>query len=86
MCDTTGYENISDWGASSWERKLYRSSNLLFPATTISILQCVYSYLQHIQIPCLKKKANPLSTAKNTSLSWKSIGSSFVISYTMFYS
>ena len=37
MCDTTGYENISDWGASSWERKLYRSSNLLFPATTISI-------------------------------------------------
>lgn len=56
MCDTTGYENISDWGASSWERKLYRSSNLLFPATTISILQCVYSYLQHIQIPCLKKK------------------------------
>lgn len=62
MCDTTGYENISDWGASSWERKLYRSSNLLFPATTISILQCVYSYLQHIQIPCLKKKTKSKST------------------------
>ena len=22
MCDTTGYENLSVWGASSWERKL----------------------------------------------------------------